>query len=85
MFRYFLAVIIIAAIVLLLSSLFIGLGFVLGQIFHFSLFEATLICLLTCLVLLAFLFASRIVINSMQNNDSDDDGFDLEFEDHNKH
>lgn len=85
MFRYFLAVIIMAIVVLLLSSLFIGLGFILEQIYHFTLFEATLICLLSSLVLIAFLLASRLFLDSLQDDEyDDDDGFDLEFDDRDK-
>ncbi|WP_353571038.1 hypothetical protein [Candidatus Albibeggiatoa sp. nov. BB20] len=73
-----------AMVVLLLSSLFIGLGFILGQIYHFSLFEATLICLLTSLVLFAFLLASRFFLDGFQD-DYDDDDFELELDDLDKH
>ena len=54
MLKHFWTVALVAVIILAISGLFIGLGFILGQIFYFTLFEATIICLLSCLVLFGF-------------------------------
>ncbi len=80
MFIYSFTVILIAIAILLLSSLFVGLGFILAQIYHFSLFEATLICLLTSLVLSVSLLVIRLLLNSIED-DSDDE---FNFEDSDK-
>ncbi len=70
-------VLIILIIILALTTLFLGLGYFMIQLFPLSLFEATLLCMVATVVLMV----GFIQVSSYLEDDDDDLQFDEDLDD----
>jgi hypothetical protein len=76
--KFIIILLIVVILIFAFTSLFLGLGYVMGQLFPLSLFEATLLCMVTTIVLISA-FAAMTTWLGLRDYTLDDD--EMSFED----
>lgn len=76
--KLIITLLVVVILISVLMSLFLGLGYVMGQLFPLSLFEATLLCMVTTIVLISA-FAAMTTWLGLRDYTLDDD--EMSFDD----